>query len=385
MLPPSSVSDIMYRTRREFVAAAGTVALAGCLGQGEEPVDEDLAEGGDTTDDGDGDADADAEEASDLEPELTDVSLLLNWRVSGLHAPYFAAKANGFYENAGFSSVEIESGQGSDFAAQQAAVRNAEFAITSSDQILNVNSRGLSPRCVGVVMQQNPVVLFSPAERFDGLDEPEELRGTTVGSGPGMVRQMVEAYLDHYGVRNDVEYVDSGFDTVQQLLTGEIDIAGGVFSDVVDAEHQGYEIDRVSVDEAIPAYGHSIAIDAAFGDENPVTVQAFLRATARGAVWANRNPEEAIDALVDRQPELSEVRENQRDKWDLMREEYMLSPAVRENGWGWSRPEPWQATHDTLDDGGFFEGKVDPESVWTNEFLDAEYEQIGDYADLVEE
>jgi len=36
-----------------------------------------------------------------------------------------------------------------------------------------------------------------------------------------MVRQLTEAYLEHEDVRDDIEYVDSGFDTVQQLLSGK--------------------------------------------------------------------------------------------------------------------------------------------------------------------
>lgn len=370
----------MVRTRRAFIATVGGAALAGCTGERDPGADEVEENGaGDGGDEPEGGA-----EGSGSEPEVGSVSLLLNWRISGLHAPYFAALSNGFYEEEGFDEVEIESGQGSDFAAQQVAIGNTEFAISSSDQVLNVASRELSPRCVGVVMQHNPVVLFAPADRFDEF-EPGALGGVTVGSGPGMVRQMAEAYLEHHGVLEDVEYVDSGFDTVQQLLTGEIDVAGGVFSDVVDAEHQGEEIERLAVGDAIPSYGHQVAVDAGFAEENPETVRSFLRATARGAVEADRDPEAAIDALVDRQPELEEVRENQRDKWDLMREEYMPSPAVEANGWGWSEPEPWERTHETLDEGGFFEGEVDPDTVWTNALLDTEYEYIADYVDLTGE
>lgn len=357
----------MDHTRRGFVALIGGASLAGCTGR---------LNGSSGT--------AAEEDAPD--PSLEEVSLLLNYRIGGLHAPYFVALENGYFGEEGLGSVEIESGQGSDFAAQQVGVGNAEFAITSSDQILNVNSRGLSPRCVGVVMQRNPVVVFTAREQFgEELADASQLRGVTLGSGPGMVRQMTEAFLDHHGVLSDVEYVDSGFDTVQQLLTGEIDAAGGVFSDVVDARHQGYEIDVLAVSRVVRSYGHLVAVDEAFGADHPDTVRAFLRAVARGAVRASRNPEEAIDVLVDQQPELGEVRENQLEKWKLMQAEYMRSETVRENGWGWSDPEPWNETYETLAAGGFFENGVDPEEVWTNDYLDTEYEYIAEYADRVSE
>jgi NitT/TauT family transport system substrate-binding protein len=361
-----------YGTRRQFLAAAGSVAVGGCVSG--------LGDGGP------GEADeADGGSASGVDPEVTSVTLLLNWQISGLHAPYVAARDNGFYGDEGLESVDIESGDGSDFAANQVGLGNVEFAISSSDQILNVNSRGLAPRSVGVIMQRNPNVIFASREHFGELSGPDQLAGATVGSGPGMVRQMTHAFLEHHGVLESVEYVDTGFDTVQQLLTGEIDAAGGVFGDVVDAEQQGADVDVLRIHDAIPSYGHLVAVEEGFGRENSDTVRAFLRATARGAVWASKNSDDAVDMLVDAQPELGEVRENQRAKWDALRTEYMLSETVADNGWGWNAPEPWRRTYETLDDADVFENDVEPDQVWTNEYLDEEYEYISEYVDLVEE
>ncbi|SIR72321.1 ABC transporter substrate-binding protein [Natronorubrum thiooxidans] len=349
--------------RRCFLAATGGTILAGCIG---------------------GSGDDSSGSTADGEPDVGSVTLLLNWRMSGLHAPYVAARENGFYEDEGFQEVTIESGDGSDFAANQAGLENVEFAITSSDQLLNVNSRGLSPRCVAVVMQRNPNVVFATRDGFGELTEPAQLEGATVGSGPGMVRQMTQAYLEHHDVLETVEYVDTGFDTVQQLLAGDIDAAGGVFGDVVDAEQQGGTVDTLSIDETIPSYGHLVATGAEFATTNETTVRSFLRATARGAVWASNNPDAAVDLLIEVQPELETVRENQLDKWNRMRSEYMQSDSVAEHGWGWNEPSPWERTYDTLEAADVFENDVDPETVWTNDYLDDADEYIADYAELVE-
>lgn len=351
----------MRQSRRKFIAMAGMAAVAGCTGPS-----------------------ADATSGESL--GVTAPTLLLNWKVNGLHAPYFAARANGFYEEEGFDEVAIESGQGSDFAAKQVALGNQEFGISSSDQILNVNSGELSPRAVGVVMQRNPVVVFSARESLgEELTDPAQLAGTTVGSGPGMVRSMTRGFLEVHGVLEDVEYVDTGFDTVQQLLTGEVAAAGGVFSDVVDARMQGYEVDVLGIDPTIPSYGHLVSVSEDFAAGNPETVRAFLRATARGAIWANNNPSEAIDFLVEARPSLETSRENQRAKWDRLRETYMLSETVREQGWGWSSPEPWTETYEILSAGEFIEGEVDPDAVWTNDYLDQDGGPIAEFATRISE
>lgn len=343
--------------RRAVLAAvgAGTAALAGCAGSGN---------GGGTT----------------------EHSLLLNWQPSGLHVPYYAAAAEGFYDEEGIDLTEIDSGQGSDFSATQAGLGNADFAITSSDQVLNINAdEDLAVRSVGVVMQRGPTQVFTARGNFgEELTDPEQLRGATIGSGPGMVRRMVEAYLESEGLLDSVEYVDSGFDTVQQLLSGEIDAAGGVFSDVVDARNKSSEIDALSVNETVPAYGHLIATAESFAEANPEVVRSFLRATARGAVWANGNPEEATDRLIEAVPELEGTRESQLDKWGALRSGFMVSEAVEEHGWGWNDAAVWESVAATLSEGDFPGGEADPDAAWTNEYLDTDDEYIGGYADRVE-
>jgi NitT/TauT family transport system substrate-binding protein len=308
------------------------------------------------------------------------VELLLNWKPSGLHIPYYAAKERGYYEEEGITLGEIKAGEGSDFSARQVGLGNTDFGITSSDQLLNINTRDLSPTCVGVIMQRSPVVVFTVRDQFgEELTEPDQLAGATVGSGPGMVRLMTRSYLDLHGLLDGVEYVDTGFDTVQQVLTGEVDAVGGVFGDAVDARNQGATVDVLKVHNAIPSYGHVIATHESVMSDNPETVRGFLRGTARGAAWAHNNPEDATDSLVDAVPELAEVRTNQREKWTELATGYMLSETVTEDGWGWNDPQPWERTHEILANGDVLDGEVDPESVWTNEYLDTDDEYINGY------
>jgi NitT/TauT family transport system substrate-binding protein len=256
-------------TRRTFLAAAGIGAsgLAGCLGG---------TDGGGAGDEDDGTASPTGTTTGT--PIPGESSLLLNWKPSGLHAPYFVAAAKGFYEEEGLTLSSIETGEGSTFSAKQAGLGNVDFAVSSADQVLNINSRDLSPQSVGVVMQKSPAVVFSTREAFGGeLTGVDQLAGKTVGTGPGMVRMLTSLLLEEAGVREDVEMVDTGYDTVQQLLSGEIDAAGGVFGDAISAEAQGYTVDSLAVGDAIPSYGHVIAVNRDWAADNPAAVGAFLR------------------------------------------------------------------------------------------------------------
>ncbi|MFW5911634.1 MAG: ABC transporter substrate-binding protein [Halolamina sp.] len=311
------------------------------------------------------------------------VSLLLNWTPNGLHVPYYAAKEQGFYEDEGISLSEITGSDGSDYAARQAGLGNTEFAVTSSDQVLLTTGGDVDVTSIGAMMQQSPNVVFATRESMDEpLEEPEQLAGERVGTGPGMVRMLTELYLEAVGVREDVELVDAGYSTVQRLLEGEFAAAGGVFGDAIDAAHQDATVDSLRVAEEVPAYGHVLAASPSYAESNPETTRAFLRATARGAAWATNDPEGGVDALVANNESLSEVREQARETWETMAEGHVTSPAVEEQGWGWQESDPWTTIATALRDAD--SGEVaSPDSVWTNDYLDTGSAAIGEYDERV--
>jgi len=230
-------------------------------------------------------------------------------------------------------------------------------------------------------MQRSPVVVFTVRENFGSeLTAVDQLAGKRVGTGPGMVRVLTKLLLERKGVLDSVTMVDTGYDTVQQLLAGKVDAVGGVFGDVVDARQQGVTVDSIPVANTIPAYGHVLATKKGFATDHPATVAAFLRATAHGAVWATNNPGKATDALVKAVPALGESRDTELAKWKLMSSQFMLSDAVRAHGWGWSVPTPWRSTRDALSGAGMIDSKVDTGPLWTNDYLDTGDEYIGSYA-----
>jgi NitT/TauT family transport system substrate-binding protein len=200
-----------------------------------------------------------------------------------------------------------------------------------------------------------------------------------------MVRLLTRLYLERTGVADQVELVETGYDTVQQLLSGKIDAAGGVFGDAVSARHQGATVDSLSVADVIPSYGHVVAASPSVVEERPATVRAFLRGTAHGAAWATRHPGRAIDLLVEQRDALATARAVQREKWETMANDYVLSAAVREHGWGWGRAEPWETVRDALADADLLGGAVEPGSVWTNDLLDTDSAYVGSYADAIAE
>ena len=198
-----------------------------------------------------------------------------------------------------------------------------------------------------------------------------------------MVKILTKLLLERKGVLDSVELVNTGYDTVQKLLSGDVDAAGGVFGDAIAAEHQGQTTYSIPVAETVPSYGHVLATAPAYAEENPDAVRAFLQATAKGTAYAMNNPEDGVDHLVEANPVLEESREQALDNWTRMAEGFVLSETVAEKGWGWSTETPWETTHEALADADLLGGTVDPTSVWTNEYLDADYQYIGSFQERV--
>ncbi len=366
--------------RREVIAATGLTLAAGCLGESDGSAG---GYGAQTTTDEETETTT-PETAASPDPDVDSADLLLNWKPNGLHVPYFTAKAMGFYEDRGLPISDIQAGEGSDFSAKQVGLENVAFGVTSSDQVLNINSRDVSTLAVGVMMQQSPVVVFTTEETFGGpLESVDQLEGTTVGTGPGMVKILTKLLLERKGVLDSVEMVNTGYDTVQKLLSGDVDAAGGVFGDAIAAQHQDRTTHSIPVAETVPSYGHVLATAPAYAEEHPDAVRAFLQGTAKGTAYAMNNPEEGVDFLVEANPVLEESREQALDKWKRMAEGFIPSDTVAEKGWGWNTETPWETTHSALADADLLGGTVDPTSVFTNEYLETDYQYIGSFQDLV--
>lgn len=366
--------------RRELLSAVGATLLAGCVGGGAG------GEGNTTTTATTTQSTTTSTEttAATPDPDVDDGSLLLNWKPNGLHVPYYTARAKGFYEDRGLPLASIDPGEGSDFSAKQTGLGNVAFGITSSDQVLNINSRGVSSLAVGVMMQKTPVVVFSTeAALGEPLTSVDQLEGKTVGTGPGMVKLLTRLLLERKGILDSVEMVSTGYDTVQKVLAGDVDAAGGVFGDAIAAQHQGATTHSIQVGNTIPSYGHVIATAPQYAEDHPDAVRAFLQGTAKGVAYAMNNPAEGVDFLLEANPVLEESRAQVRDNWTRMAEGFVLSEPVRESGWGWSTETPWQTMYDALRGADLLGGSVDPSSVWTNEFLDTEYRYVDSFADVV--
>ncbi|MFD1563455.1 ABC transporter substrate-binding protein [Haloarchaeobius amylolyticus] len=312
----------------------------------------------------------------------------LNWEPNGFQAPYFLAREAGFYREEDLE-IEFVEGHGSPYAAERAARGDADVALAGASAVLAKQSEGVEPLAVAAVTQKTPAAIYTLRDVFgEPLTEPEQLAGRTVAPSATKTRILTAQLLTNAGIREAVDLLEVDPHThhrVQhKLLDGTVDAAVGVVTNGIEIgrEHDRTP-DELPIGEYLDIYGMTLVTSLEFADERPETVRSFLRATARGWAAATRDPERAIDALVDRNATLERSRAIERLKFETAAHDLQFTPFVRANGWGAQDPARWRRLGETLSETALLEGPIDSDAAWTDAFRPADEPIVDEYADRV--
>lgn len=302
------------------------------------------------------------------------VTFQLNWEPNGFQAPYFLARSEGFYEEAGLD-VQFVEGHGSPFAAEQTAKGRTDFGLAGASAVLAKQSEGYDPLAVAAVTGKTPAAVYTLRDVFgEPLERPEQLAGRTVAPSATKTRILAAQLLEDAGIRDEVELLEVDPNThhrVQhQLLDGDVDAAVGVVTNGLELEREhDRKADELPIGHYLQIYGMTLVSNPTFVADNPDTVERFLGATAQGWVAATRDPEAAVESLVARNATLERRREIETEKFLAAARDLQLTDHVRAAGWGNHDGERWRTLARTLAETDLLSGDIDPGTVWTNDHL----------------
>ena len=308
------------------------------------------------------------------------VDFQLNWEPTGFQAPFFLGAERGYYEEEGLDVRMLGArgggvGTGSPFATERVADGSCAFAWAGGSGIALSRSRGNEIVAVAGGTHRTPAAVFTLEDEFEGpLEAPEQLEGMTLAPTATKTSLLAGMLLREAGIRDSVQLLGVDQHThhrpQRKLLDGTVDAAVGV---VTNGEELAREYDRtaheLSIGLQLPIYGMAVVANPEYAAENPDTVRAFLRATARSWADAVADPEAAIDAVVDRNADLAYTREIERRKLDWMLEEFIEYDTF-EPGWGTHDAERWAELVDRMAEMNALQNPVDADALWTDEYLD---------------
>lgn len=282
------------------------------------------------------------------------VVLQLPWYHQFQFAGYYAAKAQGYFAEAGIE-VEIRAGvdqQGNTTnPVEEVVFQRADFGVTRSDLLVH-HARGLPVVMLATIMQRTPAA-FITLEKY-GINRLEDIGSKPASlpletDKPGAVIDVeVIAALARAGV--DIARLNNRFNSwnLEALQNGETNLLLGFASDEpYILEQRGFKPLVISpMDYGIDLYGDLLFTSESTLRTDPELVADFRKAVLQGWEYALKNPEATarhilanypvrssdydLDFLLQEasklrgyiQPDLIELGYSNRDRWQRIRQVY---------------------------------------------------------------
>jgi NitT/TauT family transport system substrate-binding protein/putative hydroxymethylpyrimidine transport system substrate-binding protein len=254
-------------------------------------------------------------------------TLVLDFIPNAVHTGIYAARAEGFYREAGVDLTIQQPGESTD-APKLLAAGRADFAILDVHDLGIARERGL--RVIGAMpIVQRPLASIL-ARRDSGIRSPRELEGRRVGvTGLPSDEAVVDSEVSAAGGDPaKVQRVTIGFNAVASLAAGKVDAATGFWNaEGVALQRKGIPLRIFKVDDyGAPPYPELVLTTSEQTlEDDPSLVDAVVEATRRGYAFTERRPNRALADLLAADPAL--------DKAEQAEQLHVLLPALR--------PEPF--------------------------------------------
>ncbi|MFH5923564.1 ABC transporter substrate-binding protein [Roseomonas xinghualingensis] len=297
------------------------------------------------------------------------INFVLNWTPTADHAPFFLAKAQGWYEAAGLD-VTIETGRGSGASSQRVAAGTAQLGISEIPTALLARSRGGKLAAVMAVYANTPQTFYWL--RSNGISGPKDFPGRSIGNPPGdAARVMWPAFAKRVGIDPaSVRFVNiTPAAKVPSLKSKVIDITTDFYnSHDVKIRELGDDLGFLRWNDiGLNSYGNSIIANADVLARQPDLVRNFIKVSQRAFAACVTDARPGLEALMAAASGLEE--RAQRDQWERVKE-MMRDPTTTTVALGAFNAERMKADYDLIQ--GHFEGAqpFDIEKAYTNAFLD---------------
>ncbi|MBT1035335.1 ABC transporter substrate-binding protein [Canibacter sp. lx-45] len=313
-------------------------------------------------------ADQKAAEANQSKPELTPVTLMLNWTPNSHHAGIYYAKERGLYKDAGIDLKIIE--PGADLGADHAVARGrVEFGISQAESLLPARAEGFDVTTIATILKDNDSGLL--ALKSSGImADPKSLENKTyAGFGGALETEIISKLVEcGGGDPSTVKFVDVGnVDALAAMEQKRFDTTW-VFEgwSGVEAKLKGKDVATVNFSDhknCIPNWYTPIIVTSdKLIKENSDLVKRFMEATSKGYDAVVKDPDAGSAALLKLAPELDEKLVYEAGRY--------YAPKFKQQGkFGEMAAEDWTPFTEFLVKAGMLKDNKALEGAWTNDFI----------------
>ncbi|MDI2099130.1 ABC transporter substrate-binding protein [Ruicaihuangia caeni] len=230
--------------------------------------------------------------------DFGELSIQLSWvKIVEFAGEYFADD-RGYFEDAGFSSVNLIAGP----APTAAIVASGQAMVGISDPTRiapAIANEGAPVKIIANQYQKSPFTIMSLADKAN-ITKPEDLIGKRIGIQTGN-EPLFYALLDANDIdHDDVTIVPVEYDP-SPLTTGDVDgFLAYVTNEAVILESQGYDVaNLLYADNGLPVVAKSIVVSQDSIDNNRDALKAFLYASILGWKDSIADPDESARLSTD--------------------------------------------------------------------------------------
>lgn len=337
-------------SRKSFIARAGAslvLTAAGLVGCGSAPH---------TT--------------ADKPKELTKLTLCLDYTPNTNHTGMYVAQAKGFFADEG---IELEIVQPAENSCEaMVGSGQAQLGVSYQDYLASALSQEnpFPLTAIAAILQHNTSGIMSRAA--DGITSAKGMENHTYATWnipveQATIKQVVTSDGGDFSKVNMVPYeVD---DEVAGLKANMFDTVwvyeGWAYQ---NAQIQNYDVNYfsfVSMDSVFDYYTPIFVANNNFMKDYAPQVKAFLRAVKKGYEFAISNPDDAASILLKAVPELDE--KLVRASAQFLAGEYQKDAS----SWGVIDGKRWSRYFSWLNDNSLVASKLDVNSGWTMDYLEA--------------
>ncbi len=299
----------------------------------------------------------------------TKMEFILNWVPGGDHAPYYHAKAQGWYAKEGIDLV-IEPGKGSMLAVHRVGAGANNIGLADMGNVLL--GRGKGADSVGVFNVYANSLQGLYWLKSSGIKGVKDFVGKKIGNpAADGARPMWPALAKANGIDpKSVTWVNVDANAkLSALKSKAIDVTTSFYNiHHIFQRELGDDMGFVAWrDVGLNPYGNSVIVNAAYLAKNKPLVDKFVKVTQRALAGCVKDPKPCVQALVDANGALKF--DNEMTNWELVTV-LMSDKHSREVALGIHDDGRMKADYELVRNYVGVDKPFDVRTTYTNEFLD---------------
>lgn len=305
----------------------------------------------------------------------TQIRFTLDWRFEGPSALFLMAQEKGYFREEGLD-VTIEAGTNSRETIPRVASGSFEAGFGDVNALIRFRDENPNIDLKAVLMVYDRPAYAITGRKSRGITaDVKSLEGRKLGA------PAADAAVAQWPIFKSVNQLDDskirleniGFPVREPMLaSGEVDgVFGYAYSSYINLKARGVPVDDIVVlpmaDHGLELYGNAIIVSPKLIAEKPEAVRGLVRALVKSIQQTAENPELGIQLVTRRNDVARPDVELERLRMTLAQN--VMTPHVRENGFGDVDPARWSRALAQLGIAGELKNKAKAGDAFTAEFL----------------